>query len=86
MRCTCGAEVISALTPSGRCIELDVDHVWVTTEQPWPRRIFLLGVAGGPKAPVVPAATPVIELVDATTHPNGRSGPFRREHACARPA
>lgn len=80
----CGAETYEALTPSGRCVELDVDPVWVAPGHPWPLSAFIVGVMGGDGGPMVPAATPALELLYEPDS-NGRSGPFRTQHFCPPP-
>jgi hypothetical protein len=79
--CACGAETVDALTPGGTVVTLDVDHVFVAPEQPWPRRVFILGVAGGDGGPMVAQATPALELIDGQPR-NRRHGPYRRAHSC----
>lgn len=76
----CGAEVIEALTPAGRAVKLDVEHVWVLPEERWPADCFVLAVAGRRHA--VPQAIPAVEILERRR--DSRSGPFRREHACER--
>jgi hypothetical protein len=75
----CGAATIVALTPSGRAIDLEFDHVFVMPHELFPPGIFILGASGGRNGPAVAHG-----VVDRA--PNGRSGPFRREHVCVRAA
>lgn len=77
----CGAESIPARLPSGRHIELAVEHVWVGADERWPNgRLFTLIRKPTQRHPELDYAKPVISLMDRL---HGRSsGPFHREHAC----
>lgn len=81
---TCGHETIVCLTPGGRVVDLEPEHIYTPPLESL-RRMFILGAAGGGRGPAVAFATPVIELVDRPryTRNGGWAGPFRREHACA---
>lgn len=79
---TCHHETIVALTPGGRVVDVEPDPVWARVDEPLPRGLFIIGVAGRP--PLTPHATPVIGLVDRERYTRGEHvGPFRKEHRCA---
>lgn len=86
MKClACGAEIITCLTPSGRVVDLDPEHVWISLQSPWPTGLFRLAAMGGGNGPAVPAAMPVIETQLRSSYAHGtHAGPFRREHRCPR--
>lgn len=77
----CGVETFTAVTPGGREVELDHAHVWVRKGEPWPTRVFIIGIAPAGQARMKPYATPAVELYDRPE--NGETaGPFRRPHDC----
>jgi hypothetical protein len=76
----CGSETIVALTPAGRVVDLEFDHVFVRPDERWPSGVFILGVSGGGGDAAVAQATPALELNDRK--PQRPSGPFRRAHIC----
>ena len=83
----CSTPVITGFTPGGRLVDLDFDHTWVRSEEPWPGGLFVVAVSGRDE-PVVPHVVPAIEAVDRVRNciRAGHSGPYRREHRCPRGA
>lgn len=75
----CGVPTIPAVTPGGRAIDLEFDHVFVAKGAPWPTWVFILGAQIGHGGRVFALGSPALEL---DRNPNGRSGPFRHAHAC----